>query len=69
MAADSIHGFYVGPHINFLTEYLHGLGPVLQNASQGSPGLVTREHNGALRPPQVVFQMVAYTARITHACR
>ena len=69
MAADTLHGLSMGPHINFLAKYLHGLSPVLKNPPQGSLCLVSREHNGTLRPPQIMFQVVAYTARVTHACR
>ena len=69
MSTDTIHRLNVCPHINFLSEYLYSMDPILQHPAQGSLCLVAGKNNGTFRPPQIVFQMVAYPARVTHTGR
>ena len=53
-----------------LTEQLHFLASLNNAASQCADCLIASKQNRTLRSPEVVFQMMADTARITHAgCR
>ena len=55
------------PDGDLLAEELHALGPVQQSTAQGALALVADEDNGAVRPPEVVLQVVADAARVAHA--
>ena len=56
-----------GPDGDFLAEELHALRPLQQLAAQGALPLEAHEEHGALRPPEVVLQVVADAARVAHA--
>ena len=52
---------------DLLAEELDALGPFQQMPAQRPLALEAHEHHGALRPPEVVLEVMADPARITHA--
>ena len=66
MAADSLYGLNVRPAIDLLAKYFHCLGTVLKKPSQRALRLISGKHHCALLPPEIMLQMVADAAGVTH---
>ena len=54
-------------HLDGFTEQLDLRSSIDQGAAQRAHRLIAHEQNGALRPPQVVLEVVADAARVAHA--
>ena len=54
---------------DLVTEDLHALGTVVQLAAERADRLITHEQHRALRPPEVILQMVPDAAGVAHAAR
>ena len=67
VGAEALEIHNAGVDGDLLPEELHRLGPLQQAAAQSALGLIAHKDHGALPPPQVVFQVVADAARVTHA--
>ena len=67
VGAEALEIHHLGPDGHVLAEQLHGGSPVQQGPAQGARRLEAHEHHGAVRPPQVILQMVADAARVAHA--
>ena len=66
VGAEALEVHDLSPHGDLLAEHFHRLGSVQQVAAQSPRGLEAHKHHGALRPPQIVLQVVADTARVAH---
>ena len=55
------------PDGDFLAKELYVVRPVQDAPPQGALGLVAHKQDGGLRTPEVVLQVVADAARVTHA--
>ena len=56
----------LGVNGDLLAEELHTSDALQQGAAQGTLPLIAHEHDGALRLPEVVLQVVTDTARVAH---
>ena len=56
----------LGVNGDLLAEELHTSDALQQGAAQGALPLIAHEHDGALRLPEVVLQVVTDTARVAH---
>ena len=56
----------MGLHIDSLSKQLHSRHAIQQAAPQGAHRLISHENHRTLRPPQIMFQVVADTPRLTH---
>ena len=54
---------------DLVAEDLHALGTVVQLAAERADRLITHEQHRALRPPEVILQMVTDAAGVAHAAR
>lgn len=54
------------PHGDLLAEELDRADAVEEPSAQAALGLIAHEHHGALRPPEVVLEVVANTASVAH---
>ena len=54
------------PHGDLLAEELDRADAVEEPSAQAALGLIAHEHHGALRPPEVVLEVVADTAGVAH---
>ena len=59
----------LGVHGDLVAEDLHTLGAVVQLAAERADCLIAHEQHRALRPPEVILQMVADAAGVAHAAR
>ena len=69
MAAESLNSLNMRLHVDGLAKEVHRPGPLLEGSSQRPHRLIAGKDHRALRPPQIVFQMMADTPRITHSRR
>ena len=69
MAADALDLLDPCFDLDRLTEQLHFLASLNNAASQCADCLIASKQNRTLRSPEVVFQMMADTARLTHTGR
>ena len=66
MAADAGQGVDLCFYLYGLVEKLDAFRTVHQDSAEGSHRLIADEKHRALRSPEVVLQVMAYTSRITH---
>ena len=53
-------------HRDFLSEELHTFRALQKTAAQGALALIAHKEDGAFRPPEVMLEVVADTARVAH---
>ena len=59
----------LGVHGDLVAEDLHGLFPVVELAPERAHRLIAHKEHGALRPPEVILQVVADASGVAHAAR